>query len=298
MAISFAPYLGYFQGEPSMHILRYRGGRVLAHGPGLTFWYLRHNTVIAAVPVMSQDAQFIFKEATASFQEVSIQGALSYRIAAPLEAAGRLDFSIDPQTRRYRSKDPEKLAQRIINSVQSHARGRINGLSLEAALTHARDLAGEVLRDAAAEPGLRALGVQLESLHFTAVAATPEMRKALEADYREDLQRRADQAIYARRAAAVEEERKIKGRELETDIEIENGRQALVAMQARNSLTLAEAEARAEELKLSPYGALAPQALVGLALKEWAGHAGTIGNLSITPDMLGQLVGWIGRGRT
>ena len=67
--------------------------------------------------------------------------------------------------------------------------------------------------------------------------------------------------------------------------------------QARNNLALAEAEARADELKLSPYGALPPQALVGLALKEWAGNAGNIDNLSITPDLLSKVVTWVAAGK-
>jgi len=64
----------------------------------------------------------------------------------------------------------------------------------------------------------------------------------LEAEYRERLQRDADRAIYERRTAAVEEERKIRQSELETDIDLEERRKELVVMQAENSLTLAEAE--------------------------------------------------------
>lgn len=120
------------------------------------------------------------------------------------------------------------------------------------------------------------------------------MRKALEADYREGLQRRADQAIYARRAAAVAEERKIKQSELDTEVELEERRRELVEMQAANRLRLAEADARADELKLDPYARMPAQALLGLALKEWAANAGNIANLSITPDHLNQLVAWVG----
>ena len=68
-------------------------------------------------------------------------------------------------------------------------------------------------------------------------------------------------------------------------------------MQAKNSLTLAEADATADELKLAPYGELPPQALVGLALKEWASNAGTIENLSITPDLLSKVVSFVAEAR-
>jgi hypothetical protein len=42
---------------------------------------------------------------------------------------------------------------------------------------------------------------------------------------------------------------------------------------------------------------LPPQALVGLALKEWAGNAGTIDNLTITPDLLSKVVSFVSDSR-
>lgn len=286
----------YFKGEPNVHVIRYRRGEVVADGPGSAFWYMPYNTSIALVPIVTQDAQFIFNETTKDFQAVAIQGSLAYRLTAPIEAAKSLDFTIDLRTRGYKSKDPEKLTHRLINVVQAATRAHVLDLPLEQALTKVKDLAAKVLVKVNEEPMLKSFGVVIEGLHFTSVATTPEMKKALEADYREALQQKADQAIYARRANAVEEERRIKQREMDTEVELENQRKALVDTQVRNRLAIAEADAKAEELKLSPYGELEPQVLIGLALKEWAASGAQIGNLSITPDMLGQLVGWIAGG--
>jgi hypothetical protein len=61
---------------------------------------------------------------------------------------------------------------------------------------------------------LEPLGAELLNVYYIAAKPTPEVAKALEADYRETLLRNADMAIYARRAAAVEEERTIKENEL------------------------------------------------------------------------------------
>jgi hypothetical protein len=287
----------YYKGEPNVYTIQYRGGEIIQHGVGLSFFYFPVTTSIAAVPIMTQDAPFIFNETTANFQDIAIQGHLTYRLAHPLNAAKILDFRIDPKTGRYRSKDPEKLQQRIVNAMQSYTRSAVNRLSLEEALTRVRDLASEVLVLVRQEAALDELGVIIESLYFTAVTATPEMKKALEAEYREGLQRRADQAIYARRAAAVEEERKIQESELGTEVGLEEKRRDLVDLQARNSLALAEVEGKSVEMKLAPYNALAPQALIGLALKEWAANAGKIGNLHITPDLLTELVSFVGGGR-
>jgi hypothetical protein len=269
----------YYKGEPNMHVIRYRGGRVRADGPGLAFWYFQYNTSIALVPVNTQDAQFIFNETTKDFQAIAIQGNLAYRLTQPIEAAAALDFTIDLKTGHYRTKDPDKLIRRLVNVVQAHTRAHVIELALEAALTNVKDLASKILARVNDEPQLAALGVVIEALHFTSIAATPEMKKALEADYREALQQKADQAIYARRANSVEEERRIKQREMDTEVELENH------------------EAKAEQFKLAPYGELAPQVLVGLALKEWAAAGGNIGNLTVTPDMLGQMVSWVAGAR-
>jgi hypothetical protein len=283
----------YFKGEPSVHVIRYRRGGVVAQGPGLAFWYLRYNTSIAMVPIVAQDAPFIFNEATRDFQVVAIQGSLLYRITAPLVAARAVNYAIDPRTGRYRSDDPAKLGQRLINVVQGHTRSQVIDLPLEQAMTKVRDLAADVLARIQGEPLLASLGVAVEGLHFAGVSATPEMRKALEADYREALQQRADQAIYARRAKAIEEERRIKQREMDTEVELENQKKALVEMQANNRVTQAQAEAKAEELKLAAYAQLAPQQLMSLAFKEWAAGGGKIGNVTVTPDMLGQIGNWM-----
>ena len=286
-------FIRYFKGEPSTHVIRYRNGKIVASGDGANFWYMPLNTSVATVPIVSQEAQFLFTETTANYQEVSIQGTATYRITDPLLVANRLNFTIDPPTARFVSEDPDKLVQRIVNLVQGQTRSKVNALSLEAAITNVHNLAVEVFREVVDNESIAELGIALESLHFTALKATPEMQKALEADYREGLQQRADQAIYARRAAAVSEERRIRQSELNTEVELENRRKDLVDTQARNNLTLAEAEAKADELKLNPYSAMPPQALLALALKEWAGNAGNIENLSITPDLLTKVASWV-----
>ena len=290
--------INYYKGEPNTYVLCHRNGVLLREGPGINFFYLPATTSIAAIPLVSQESRFIFNETTADYQEVAIQGSLSYRLDDPTEIARRLDFSVCHRTHQYRGDDPEQLVQRVVNAVQAHTRSEVSQRPLEQALTEVRDLASVVFDNVSVAPELTGLGIVLEGLHFSAVKATPEMQKALEADFRERLHKRADQAIFDRRNSAVEEERRIRESEMSTDIEIENRRRELVDTQARNSLTLAEAEARADELKLSPYGELPPQALVGLALKEWATNAGSIGNLSITPDLLSNVVSYISESRT
>jgi hypothetical protein len=296
----------HFKGEPGEYILRYRDGDIRQHGIGLSFWYWPFNTSIASIPVVRQDAPFVFSETTANYQEIAIQGQLTYRLAKPLEVARVLDFTIDPDTRAYRSQDPEKLVQRLINAVQANTRSGVNALSLEDALVQVKRLADGVLAAVQQEPDLVEFGMVVENLHFSAVHARPDMHKALEANYRESLQQRADAAIYTRRKAAQEEEGQLKHREMDTEVELEDRRRGLVEQQSQNRLTEAQTEARAmeleaaarakeDEIRFGLYQTMSPQALVGLALKEWAGSAGRVDNLTITPDLVNQVVQWIGR---
>src|SRR5262249_9190979 len=115
------------------------------------------------------------------------------------------------------------------------------------------------------------------------------------------LLRKADEAIYARRAAAVEEERKIKENELNTEIALEEQRRQLIDLQGANELREAEnrgkaleQEARyrieAKKLELALYGTLAPRSILALAMNELGQNAERVGNLTITSEVLASLL--------
>ena len=293
--------IGYFKGQPTDYILKYSGGRLAKEGQGLAFYYLRHSTQVVAVPTSSRDASFVFNETTNNFQAVTIQGQVTYKIHEPRKAAGLLNFSIDPYTRAYTSNDPDRLAQRITNVVQMETRGELQGRSLEETLASYQSIAASVQQSVKSGKLLDALGVELISLFFIAAKPTPEVGQALEAEYRETLLRKADEAIYARRAAAVEEEGKLKERELVSDITLEEQRRKLIDLKGENELREAENRGKAQEVEsryrteskkqeLALYGGLEPRAVLALALNELGSHAERIGNLTITSEMLASLL--------
>jgi hypothetical protein len=282
--------IAYFKAEPTEYILAYSGGKLARQGPGRAFWYWRPSTSIVLIPLATTDALFVLNEATGNFQAVTLQGQITYRVAEPQLLASLLNFTIEPRTRAYRSDDPDKLNQRIVNIVQAYTRNELQQLTLEDALRSAERMAATVLARIQAEAALAALGVECISLFFTAIKATPEMTKALEAEYREGLQRRADQAIYARRAEAVEQERKIKQNELATSVDLEQRRQQLVDLQGANARQQAEFEAEATRVQLAPYESLDARMLLALAFRDFAGNAQKIGNLTITSEIMEQLL--------
>jgi regulator of protease activity HflC (stomatin/prohibitin superfamily) len=290
----------YFKGQPTDFIFRYTGGTLRSSGLGQAFFYWHYNTQVVAVPTQSQDASFVFNELTKDFQEVTLQGQVTFRIKDPKLTAGMFNFTIKPETYEYLSEDRDKLGKRLTNLVQIETRAEVSQRTLQEVLRDASQLSGTVSERLRAGSLLSALGVELLSADFLSVRATPEVGKALEAELREALLRKADEAIYARRAAAVDEEKRIKEKELASDKALEEQRKDLIALQGANALTeaenaakarevSAEAEAKAAEMNLVVYKDLEPRKMLAYAIKELS--TAKIGNLTITTEMLSSLLG-------
>ena len=280
---------GYYKGAPDLYVIKFRNGAVTQHGRGKSFFYRPAVTSILELPATTITVPFIFNEATANFQDVTLQGQASYRIAEPLVTNEQLDF------RRASGGRPagvggEKLSQMVVNLIQDHARRLISKMPLEDVLREIGALSGEVADAAMQNSSMTAIGVRIEKIHFTSARAQPDVQKALQTEYREKIQRQADMAIYARRSASVENEKEIKERELATEIELATRRKQLVETDAENTIRLAEAEAEADEMKLRVYKDLPPSVMLSLALKDWASRGGTVSNLTVTGDMLADIM--------
>ncbi|MBI3553599.1 MAG: SPFH domain-containing protein [Elusimicrobia bacterium] len=282
--------IGFFKGQPTDYVIKYVAGKVRREGQGLAFYYLKHNTQIVAIPTSSTDSSFVFNEVTKTFQAVVLQGQFTYRIQNPGQAATLLNFTIDPARRSYTTNDPERLAQRIANIIQMEARVEIQKRSLEETLHDFQTIAVAALSRIQEKASLKSMGVELMSLYVQSAKPIPEVAKALEAEQRESLLRRADEAIYARRAAAVEEERKIKENQLATDITLEERRKELISLQGANVRQEAQDHAKAIELEMGAYRSQDPKTLLALALKDIGTNAGKVGSLTITSEILASLL--------
>lgn len=312
--------LGYMKAAPTTYLLHYSGGRLRREGRGLSFFYWVPRSTVVSVPLASADMPFAFAEITADFQQVTVQGRLTYRIARPRELAALLDYSITPRG-SYRSDDPEKLPERLVQATQTLARAVLERQSLREALGSVEQLTTTVRAGLAGAESVVRLGVEVLDLAIASVRPSPEMARALEAEAREGLQRESDEAIYARRNAAVEQERRIKENELSTeiavqekqrliretrmaaDIAIEDQRAELIQRRSANERQDADARAYALNATLEPVrsmdwrtlmalsaGGSDPKVLFGLAFRELAENAGKIGQLNVTPELLGSLL--------
>jgi hypothetical protein len=243
--------LGYrfIKTEPTKYVIQYRNGRARREGAGLAFWYFGPSSSIVVVPTASINEPFIFPEVTADFQEVTVQGQITYRVADPRRTATLLNFTLGPKG-TYVSEDPQKLSQRLIDQVQVAMRAEVQRLSLREVLASGEALVERVVELLRLHPTVEALGLELLGLSLLAVKPKPETAKALEAEAREALLRRADEAIYTRRNAAVEQERTIKENELATEIAVENKKRQVreAQMEAERSVQERRLQIQSEEM--------------------------------------------------
>ncbi len=239
----------FIKTEPTQYVIQYRNGKTRQEGAGLAFWYFAPSSSIVMVPTASVNEPFIFPQITADFQDVTVQGQITFRVADPRRTAALLNFTLGPKG-AYVSEDPQKLSQRLIDQVQVAMRAEVQALPLKDVLASGEALVARVSGMLQRHPTIEALGLELLGLSLLAVKPKPETAKALEAEAREALLRRSDEAIYARRNAAVEQERTIKENELATEIAVENKKRQVreAQMDAERSVQERRLQIQKEEM--------------------------------------------------
>jgi hypothetical protein len=213
--------LRFIKTQPNQYVIQFRNGRPHRQGAGLSIIYFAPTSTLVVVPTASVNAPFMFAEVTADYQEITVQGQVIYRVAEPLRTASLLNFALDAKS-RYVSDDPQKLAQRVIDQVQVAMRAQLQAMPMKDALASGDRLVVQVSEALREAPVMTSLGLEVLTISVLAVKPKPETARALEAEAREELLQRADEAIYARRNASVEQERAIKENELNTEIAVEN----------------------------------------------------------------------------
>jgi len=210
--------------DPNQFVIHYSKGKKKKVGTGICFWYFTPTSTIVKVPINSIDEPFIFEEVTADFQEVTVQGHLTYKISDPARAAEVLDFSLNARG-FYKSKDPEKPSKRLLNSVKVYLQEELQTKSLKDVLKGTERLT-EIVRDRLKKNSTAEnLGLEVLDFNILALKANPETMRALEATIREEILKKADEARYDRRNASVEQERAIKENEFNTEIAVEKKQQ-------------------------------------------------------------------------
>ncbi len=310
----------HLRSEASRHVLQYRRGETVRSGRGLAFWFAPWSSSIAEVPIDDQELTLLMRGRSADFQELTVQGVLQWRVRDPEALASRLDFTLDLSTGRHAAQPLEQVANLLTEKAQQITGDTLAEASLAEVLEHGVGRLRARIHKALAESGaLAILGVELVSVAVRSIRPIAEVERALQVTTRERIQQDADKATFERRALAVERERAIAENELQNKIELAKRTETLIAQEAKNARrrvtehaenerlqalaaaerkrveTEAEAEAiraleearnATEEANVAIYRDLAPEVLLGLAAREMAGQLPSIGQLTVTPDLV------------
>lgn len=319
------PMLRHLRAEPTAQVLRYRKGSLRREGPGQAFWFAPNSTAVVEVPLQDQDLPFLFHARSADFQELTVQGVITFRFADPGLIARRVDFTIDLRTGQWTETPLDQVNGLLVQMAQQYVVDVLMGLDLRTILAAGvAPIREQITQGLSNESTLRDLGIEIAAVRVAGLAAETEVQRALQQPTREGIQQQADEATFARRALAVEKERAIAENELANKIELARREESLVAQEGANERRRAEegaaaqaiaaqatdqtermaarrrtdavreleaAKLQAERTRAEINTGLGPQVLVALAARELAGQLGKVEHLTVTPELLTPLLG-------
>jgi regulator of protease activity HflC (stomatin/prohibitin superfamily) len=240
----------HLRAEPNQFILHYRGGAIVRRGAGLAYWFLPLNAAVAQLPVEDVETTFVLTERTADYQDVSVQSTLTYRVVDAEAAAARINFTVSLQSGTWVEEPLERLASVWSQRARRSARAYLTSVPLVDAVGRGAEVVRATMEDALrTDPEIAAMGLALVSVQVQRVAPMPDVEKALQTPVREAIQQRADEAVFARRAQAVENERAIKQNELSTEIELARRQEDLIRREGANRLLDAHQQAEADRVR-------------------------------------------------
>ncbi|WP_417619004.1 SPFH domain-containing protein [Parasphingorhabdus sp.] len=310
--------IAQLRSDASHHIIRYKGGKIKQSGRGIICWFRPETASIAEVPMDDREMTLFISGRSSDFQDITIQGVLSWRVVQPEKLAERIDFTIGLANGIY-LREP-------IDRIESRLRGLLNQTTLQ--YLAEKDVRG--LLDAGVDPlrtrlenalledvSLIEIGISVVAVRLDNLAPSSELERALQTPTFESLQQKADEAMFERRALAVDKERAIAENELSNKVELAKQEKQLIAEEARNARGRAEgiaeaqhietdaeanririvegARADAEKAQIAAYKDVPAAILMGMAARELAGKLDTIEHLNVTPDLLAAVMREFGR---
>src|SRR5215475_14326094 len=158
------PLVRHLRGTPTTHVRHVRGGT------GLSFFFRPLSAVLSEVPVDDRELPLLFHARTADFQDLSVQASVTFRVTDPATASARIDFSIDPDTGRWRGTPLEQVGGLLTETAQQQVLGMVAASSLASVLADGvaeirdRILHGLIADSRLAETGIAVVGARVVAL--------------------------------------------------------------------------------------------------------------------------------------
>lgn len=314
------PFVSHVRGQASSQTLYWKNGQLRRSGRGLAFFFRALAANLAEVPLDDRDITFLFRGRSSDFQDVVVQGVITYRVVNAEALSDRVDFSLDLRSGAYARTPLEQLADRFTQLAQQHVWAIVTRTTLAELLKDGvEQVRAAIAAGLAGDEGLAAMGLSVVSVRVSTVQPDAEVEKALQTPTRERIQQQADQATFERRALAVESERSIAENELQNRIELARRQAQLVDQEGANSRRQAEEQAAAakivaegtaerariesaaqaeviravegervavERARVEAYAAVPREVLVAMAAREFAERIGSVGHVNLGGDSL------------
>ena len=318
------PFLIRYQGGAGDHVVQIRAGRTIRSGVGQSFWLRAGRCALAEVPTANRAHSFLVQVPSADQQNVSAQVAITYRIEDAEAAASHYDFDLYPRDASNDAQGLWQIDETVTRIAHSALASSIGAMPLSDAISGSLERVGSLLAQAfAADEQLRATGVTVVDVRLMSLRPDEGVESSLRAPLLEQLQAEADRALYERRALAVERESQISENEMQSKLDLARKRADLVDQEGHNARREAEEKAAADAIaveaearriveKAKAYeadcktagssrtatdasyvralGEAGPEVARAVALKELAKNMPSFGDITITADVLSDLV--------
>ena len=292
-------FVRHLRADTSSHVLHYKGEQLVRSGRGLSFWFLPMSASVAEVPVDDREVSVIVHGRSSDYQDVAVQGVVTYRVADPRIFCSRRCLT----STRGRTSRPRPFAP----SSPRATRASVRRWRARCATT----------------PRSTTMGIEIVSVRVSSVAPSPELERALEAPTREHIQQVSDEAAFSRRAMAVDKERAIQENALQNHIELAKREEQLIGQTGANTRQEATEKAQAERIaaesaaarahiegeakaagirmvegakveveraRIEIFQGLPTSVMMGMAAQELAGKLKSIDRLNIGEAALGPMI--------
>ncbi|WP_029064267.1 SPFH domain-containing protein [Labrenzia sp. DG1229] len=310
------PFLRHIRADASSQVQQFHKGRRVRSGKGLSFWFLPARTSLSEIPMDDRTLPFLLKGQSRDYQDLTVQGSIIWRVANAEVLGDRIDFTIDLKKGLLLGQPIDQINDLIGSLGRRYISAYVKSNTVRDLLEAGVEPLQLALSNGFAEDDtMAAMGVEIVGVGVDDVSPSSALARALQTPTFEDLQQRADEATFARRALAVEKERAIAENELSTKIELETQRKQLIAREDENARFQAEAQAAAlkidanaeagrirtidqartdmEKERMAVYADLPPMVMFAMAAQEFAGKLQNIDSLTVTPDMLSNVIGQV-----
>lgn len=214
----------YRKFKPTEYVIKVKNGEAEKKGLGLALFYSSRRTSIVRIPATAMEVGFTYDEIlTTDFQRINVQGDLSYVIEDYDRISKVVDFTYQENEAQYAATCREArnvIEKQLLNLTKVLTVRFVSGRDVRGVVRCANELAGILKETLESDETIKCFGIRILNVSVLAITPQPETRKALEAATREEILRQQDDAIYLRRNAAIEQERKIRENELDTEIKV------------------------------------------------------------------------------